>query len=395
MKVIKFSSHQADEANRRGNDLLQNDELDKALKEFDQAIKFEPEHAAAMYNLGYVHYLLGHYKKAAGFLKKASKLDPKQPGIYVNLAHIYGEMMNSPRKALSIIKKALNILPDSAEVHVSMGDHLMASGKMLEAREEFIKALELEPDNDNAQSGMAEIMNREALIKTEEGDHTSGVFLLKRAIKEYPSETFLYTNLGILYFEMGDPKKAEEVYNKACELDPANPVPHFNLGYLYLSNDEKDKARAEYEWVLELDPAYPDVHTELAEIYAEDDDYESAFALLNEGKALRPDDERIFCSLGFYSMKTDDFESADKYLGISLHIDPEYFSANYHMARLMGIKGEIKDGIKHLNRAFDLDWDEAAQWCKEDMASGDPGIKALSESNAFWKLMDKNPPKKD
>lgn len=73
-----------------------------------------------------------------------------------------------------------------------------------------------------------------------------------------------HLNLGRLYHEARDFKKAEAHYRAAAASAPQDPAARFNLGVLLDDTHKPEPARQAYREALELDPAFADAHYNLA-----------------------------------------------------------------------------------------------------------------------------------
>jgi tetratricopeptide (TPR) repeat protein len=73
-----------------------------------------------------------------------------------------------------------------------------------------------------------------------------------------------HLNLGKLYHDLGEMKKAEAHYRAAAESAPMDPAPRFNLGVLLDDARQTIAARHAYEEAIRLDPCFADAHYNLA-----------------------------------------------------------------------------------------------------------------------------------
>ncbi len=77
----------------------------------------------------------------------------------------------------------------------------------------------------------------------------------ERALKIKPSDSGVIVDLGAMYRQTGDSDKAVELFNKAISIDPKLPQAYFNLG-MVLRMEKNDPVGAAKAWqkYLELDP---------------------------------------------------------------------------------------------------------------------------------------------
>jgi len=88
----------------------------------------------------------GYFRAGAlNFLDRESEL---RPGWFTQLISYY-RRQNEPEKALEVIRLGVEKLPDYAPFRIWLGDHYRQQGISYRAREEYERAVMLEPGNDS------------------------------------------------------------------------------------------------------------------------------------------------------------------------------------------------------------------------------------------------------
>jgi len=95
-------------------------ELNLAKKEYEKAIKLNPQYAEAINNLGAIYYGQKSYKRAIRQYQKAIELTPLAASIHSNLGSAYFARKEYPKAALAY-QKALEIDPEVFEHHNQYG----------------------------------------------------------------------------------------------------------------------------------------------------------------------------------------------------------------------------------------------------------------------------------
>ena len=72
-----------------GNDLSSNGDYQEAIKQYDEAIRLDPDYAKAYFNRAYAYGELGHHELAIIDLDKAIELDPLFADAYYNRGVAY------------------------------------------------------------------------------------------------------------------------------------------------------------------------------------------------------------------------------------------------------------------------------------------------------------------
>jgi len=86
----------------------------------------------------------------------------------------------------------------------------------------------------------------------------------QKALDLDPGLAAAHTNLGNLYYRLGEHSEALRCYEDACALDPDQPEARYNLANILEDEGDLDLAIAEYRRVLVLAPDFKDAHFNLA-----------------------------------------------------------------------------------------------------------------------------------
>ncbi len=121
---------------------------------FDTSKDIDPNNPAIHEYKGYTLYFLGDLKGAEEEFKKALKLNPGKPELYVNLA-IIRMKQEKWNEAEKFLKKALKIKPLMGEAHLDLGVVYLKLGKLKEAYRELKKAIKYGADKAAAYYNLA------------------------------------------------------------------------------------------------------------------------------------------------------------------------------------------------------------------------------------------------
>jgi tetratricopeptide (TPR) repeat protein len=94
---------------------------------------------------GIAYHQLQQLDKAKKYYEAAVKLRPKYAEAHNNIGTVYYAGKNY-RRAVSAYRKALEISPGSASMHMNLGTAYFARGREKEAIEEYQKAMALDPE---------------------------------------------------------------------------------------------------------------------------------------------------------------------------------------------------------------------------------------------------------
>jgi tetratricopeptide (TPR) repeat protein len=139
----------------------------------------------------------------------------------------------------------------------------------LQAVTELREALRLKPDS------VRERINY-GLALLHAGQTATGIAELVRAQKQDPSLPHTWFNLGIAYKHAGDYDKAIEQFKGMIRLAPTEPVPHYNLGSVLRSQGNTQAALPEFLAAERLNPDLAGPHFQLFSLYQRGGDKDAA-----------------------------------------------------------------------------------------------------------------------
>jgi tetratricopeptide (TPR) repeat protein len=155
-----FSKQQLMRANNLGVAYMNQQKLDQALKQFQQAVTLDPNNATAQLNLGIAELNLSHVAQSEAGLKRAAQLDAKNPAVWYNLGLLHRNNGQAD-EALTEFNKAAELAPNETYTHYYLGDLYTQEQKYTDAEREFRRAAELDPFNVSAEFGLARALQRQ------------------------------------------------------------------------------------------------------------------------------------------------------------------------------------------------------------------------------------------
>ena len=193
----------------------------------------------------YLAYLKGRYywnkrtgdsiQKAEPYFQQAIDGDPTYAAAYSGLAdcnsalawHGFKAPAEALPKAYLAARKAVEIDPQSAEAHASLGLVLSHRWDWAGAEAEFKRALELDPQYANAHHWYGDYLS----IK---GRHEEAVSEARRALELDPLNLMISTWVGLRYYMARDYSAAIKQNRESVELDPNFAAAHLLLGEDYI-----------------------------------------------------------------------------------------------------------------------------------------------------------------
>jgi protein O-mannosyl-transferase len=185
--------------NDRGEVYLQRKEYDKAMEDFNMAIKIEPNFMAYT-NRGKVYEETKEYDKAIADYNQAIKVEPSRMEAYINRGNTYYKIKEYD-KAIDDYNQALILNSSSPKPYTCRGNVYFDKGDYDRALADYNKALTVEPASDEAYNNRGTFYGFMKEYDKAISDFTS-------ALSINPNNIEAYYNRGITYSNMKEYKKA-------------------------------------------------------------------------------------------------------------------------------------------------------------------------------------------
>jgi len=234
---------------------LESGKAEAAVELAKQAIT--RENAAVLHNLlGKAYTLQKNPVGAVQELQEAIRLDPDQPQYYADLAGLFLDH-RTPDPAEMVLKAAVQRFPKNAGLKRLEGVAYLGQGKMPQAIDAFLQAIDLEPD---AEAGYASL---ETLIPVA-GDRLPEITQRLTAFAERRPET----PVGHYLLALASPNGAAEHLRRAVAAAPDFWPAQFELHKILKEDGKLGGAVAALEKVIALKPDHAAAHFSLAQVYA-------------------------------------------------------------------------------------------------------------------------------
>ena len=197
------------------------------------------------------------FEKALAVAGRLREFDPQNPQIVLITYELSRQLMD--QSLLTLMVSA----PDSAEMHMIMGNELGRQGDHSNSAVQYREALKLNPALPGAHFELAEQLRTAAdpALNAQAEDE------YKAAIKVNPNDALSWRQLGGIQQAKGDFKSAEEDYRKALALQPRDAESNTGLAIVLISTGKTDEATGLLESAIKDDPTNLAAHFRLSTIY--------------------------------------------------------------------------------------------------------------------------------
>lgn len=296
---------------------LEQDELEKAHTAVTAALKLDATHQPAIllcdiitqayYDKGRQDLDAEHYTEAIAAFQKALTLDVdigrsskdsniENKHIYVHLGAAYIKLKEY-QKAIDALHNAIDIDADLVDAHYNLG-----------------------------------------YAYVEQGSHDKAIPHLERAIAIAPNLKRAHYNLARAYRELGNLEAATHAITETLRLDPnyqpahelANPIKqaHYNKGITDLNNERYSEAVTSFQNAIILDPDFITAHYNLGLTYLKMETYPRAVDALQKTITLDPTYKAAHHALALAYLGQQKLGKARKAARDALQLDPNYQAAH-------------------------------------------------------------------
>lgn len=285
----------------RARAMLDRDDLEAALRQFQLASRIDRNSAVPHSGMGSIYRRMGDYDRAIGSFLEAIRRDPFSFGDTLNLAQLY-HFTKRIKDAIQAYLHAVDLRPEDFDAHLNLGVCYQQSGASSQAAAQFAKAIEIDPDRPGAYVNLGVSLDAQ-------GKHYEAIRSYKESLERDNRQPEVLVNLAASYMKQDRLKMARLALIEATRLDAGCAAAHEALGYCLFRLKQFDPARVSYERSLAADPRRPRAHAGIGSIfmlrYLEDADQvvfrDRGLEHWHRSLELDPDQPRIAKLIAKYS----------------------------------------------------------------------------------------------
>ena len=164
--------------------------------------------------------------------------------------------------------------------------------------------------------------------------------LYKEILKTNPDHAFSHSNLGIIFKQLGENRKAINCFQKTIQINPNHEQAHNNLGVVFNELGEDQKAIGYFQKAIQINPNYASAHNNLGAIFMQFGKLRKAKSCLQKAIQIRPNYSEAYWNL--HSLASD-ISEALTILKKLYDIDKKFIKAKIMISALEGFKGNFND----------------------------------------------------
>lgn len=315
-----------------------------AVRTSAQAMALGPDRTGVRYSRAVILFGTGRFDEAEDELKRVIREDPKHAAAHGLLADVYVKQDRSEEAAREL-DEAIRLRPAFWRYRWRLATELYNHGKYVPAMVQAQRVTELQPDNPRGHQLVGTIYQAK-----EEPDSAMAAY--DRSLELEPTAA-AHSNIGGLFFDRGDYRRASHYYRLAVAIDPGAPVYYRNLG---------------------------DALLELGQTSASRDTYEVAVALCDSSLNVNPKHVSTIALRALCLAKLGSGDAALEALGIAESLAPSNPNVLYKRTAVLALLGRRHEALQALERAL-------AAGVPASFAVKDPDLKSIADTEEFKRLV--------
>ncbi|MDR0916965.1 MAG: tetratricopeptide repeat protein [Oscillospiraceae bacterium] len=193
-----------------GDLLYDNNEYERAIECYNEAVRLAPADDAAYNKRGIAYGKLERYDEAIADITEAIRLDPDYAAAYNNRGIAYGKLERYD-EAIADFTEAIRLNPDLAIAYNNRGFLFIKLDRMDEAFRDINEAISLDPN-------FAEAFDSRGVYHTKLEHYDDAIADFSKTLELNPSLDETYANRAIAYHALGKYDEADADLAKAREL---------------------------------------------------------------------------------------------------------------------------------------------------------------------------------
>ena len=270
--IVKDSAF-VDAWNNKGLVQMQQAKYDEAIYSFDRAVEYKPDYGEALLNNARANLAVHQHFAALEQLNQLEKIWPDTSLLYFTAGLIHHEM-GEDGTALTDFLMAKELDSSNAEVLVNIANIYYHQHQSDSAIKYLQDALKIEASQSHA-------YNILAMVYSYKKQQEEALIAINTAISLDKHDAFFVNNKGFILLQLNELKEAEENIIQSMKMDPYNGWVYRNFGLLRYAQDNFTEAARLLEKALDIDNGIEDIHVDLALAYKALGDNVKACEVLN------------------------------------------------------------------------------------------------------------------
>ena len=250
--------------------------------------------------------------------------------------------------ALALLLQVVQINPEHAEAHRSLGTIFLSKGQLDDAIAAYRKAIQLNPESAEAHNDIAFAFNRK-------GNLDEAVTACLRTAELRPDSPQAHNNLGNALRDSQRLDEAIVAYNRAVELKPDYAEAYSNMAVALTDSRRLDEGMAACLRAIALNPAYPEAYLNLGNVFNEMARFDEAITAYARALQLKPNYAQAYNSMGNALRRKGLLDEAIDAYNRAIQLKPDHAAAHSNLGIALRDKGQFDGAMLAYSKAIELD----------------------------------------
>ncbi|HET9741297.1 MAG TPA: tetratricopeptide repeat protein [Terriglobales bacterium] len=277
----------------------------QALKDFQQAERWNPQIPGLERNLGVAAFKVGNYSEAARTLSPIVNANPQDAPARAMLGLSYFSSQDFKDAAKTLVQLGDSALNDPG-LGYPYAASLAKSGQFKPAGEVLTRL--------EQQQSPADTLLLIGQTWSEIGDYAHSIDTLHRALALNPGLPRAHLVAGLACINADHMADAEKEFKAELAVDPANVEAKYHLAYVYLLESQPDVAEPLLREVIAADPQHADAQYQMGKVMLEKGKVQEAVPYLEQAERLSPDKDYVHYQLQTAYRRESRLQDADREL---------------------------------------------------------------------------------
>ena len=230
-----------------GDKVLASEDYLDAIQRYDQLINAANPDALNLFRRAAALDAVGQTDKALTDYSDAIKLDPNASLAFLNRGVLLATRKRTYDRAIQDFDRVLVLEPDNVDALIRRGDAFVQLGDFGRGMRDLDRAVSMAPEN-----ALAYLMR--GLAYGRRGNAIAALQNYDAALKYDPRNADALSNRAAIYLGQGRLDMAIRDLDLSISIDQANPLAFYNRGYAHFVKKEYDRAISDYSSAIALNP---------------------------------------------------------------------------------------------------------------------------------------------
>jgi tetratricopeptide (TPR) repeat protein len=269
-------------------------QVKKAEEVLRRACEISPKNIRAAFNLAIALYRLNRIQEAGNIYERIIEMDPTHIGAYNNLSQILERQSGTFDRRRRLFVKAIQHNPRHHVLRYNYGLNLEKENLIDEAVEQYMEALDIDPDFDQARNKLGRLRGPDRKeIEDRDGEPAKALEVLIDALEKDPDNCELHYECGKVLEKLGQFDLAIERFQDALALRPGHSGTLFQLASMAWDQGLIDECTGLYEELLTIMPEHSQAHFNLGCALVMQGKLEKALNSVENALNIMPDNEEF------------------------------------------------------------------------------------------------------